>query len=318
VIDRIAFLLKHETAGDPMRSLKWTRKTTRNVARELRKLNIRISAKTVVRLLKDMGFSLRVNRKCLESGNKNPPPRKVRNRQFKYINRKRKEFASAGNPVISVDTKKKEKVGNFKNPGVSWQEEPYVVNDHDFPNDAVGTAIPYGIYDTEANRGFVAVGTSRETPKFAVDSITDWWKRYGRITYPGADALLILADCGGGNSARAHAWKYHLQHRFCDIHGLKVTVCHYPPGASKWNPIEHHLFSHISNNWAGKPLETYETVVKYIQNTNTTTGLTVKASLISKNYEKGEKISPSDMALLALKMHKTLPAWNYTLEPSRM
>jgi hypothetical protein len=242
----------------------------------------------------------------------------VRNRQFKYINRKRKEFAAAGNPIISVDAKKKEKVGNFRNPGNTWQEEPYVVNDHDFPNDAVGMAIPYGIYDTEVNRGFVAVGRSHETPAFAVDSITDWWKRYGRITYPDSDELLILADCGGGNSARAHAWKYHLQHRLCDPHGLKVTVCHYPPGASKWNPIEHHLFSHISNNWAGKPLETYETVMKYIKTTKTSTGLAVKASLITRNYEKGEKISASDMARLVLNAHKILPDWNYTLTPSRM
>lgn len=301
-----------------MHGLKWTRKTTRKVAQELRKLDIRIGAQTVGRLLKHMGFSLRVNHKSLESGNKNPPPRNVRNQQFKYINRKREEFVSAGNPIISVDTKKKEKVGNFKNPGTSWQEEPYVVNDHDFPNDAIGMAIPYGIYDTEANRGFVAVGMSHETPEFAVDSITNWWKRYGSLAYPGADELLILADCGGGNSARAHAWKYHLQHRLCNSHGLKVTVCHYPPGASKWNPIEHHLFSHISHNWAGKPLETYETVVKYIRTTKTSTGLNVKASLTSKNYEKGEKISDTDMACLALKPHKTLPNWNYTLKPLRM
>jgi hypothetical protein len=318
VIDQISLLLRNETAGDPMSGLKWTRKTTRKVAEELRKLDIRISASTVNRLLKEMGFSLRVNRKSLESGNKNPPPRKVRNRQFKYINRKRKEFASAGNPVISVDTKKKEKIGQFKNQGASWQSEPYAVNDHDFPNDAIGMAIPYGIYDTEANRGFVAVGTSYETPEFAVDSINDWWKRYGRTAYPEADELLILADCGGGNSARAHAWKYHLQHRLCNPHGLKVTVCHYPPGSSKWNPIEHHLFSHISNNWAGKPLETYETVVNYIKTTKTSTGLRVKASFASKNYEKGERISAEEMALLALKKHKTLPDWNYSLIPLRM
>ena len=301
-----------------MHGLKWTRKTTRKVAQQLRQLDIRISAKTVGRLLKDMGFSLRVNLKNLESGNKNPPPREVRNRQFKYINLKRKQFASAGNPIISVDTKKKEKVGNFKNPGASWQQDAYVVNDHDFPSDAVGMAVPYGVYDTEANRGFVVVGTSHETPAFAVDSITHWWKCYGRISYPDSDELLILADCGGGNSARAHAWKYHLQHQLCDPHGLKVTVCHYPPGASKWNPIEHHLFSHISNNWAGKPLETYETVVKYIQTTKTSPGLAVKASIITKNYDKGEKVSATDMALLTLNMHKTLPNWNYTLEPSKM
>jgi hypothetical protein len=301
-----------------MQSLQWTRKTTRKVARELRRLRIRISAKTVGRLLKIMGFSLRVNHKNLESGNKNPVPRRVRNRQFKYINRKRKEFAAAGNPVISVDAKKKEKVGNFKNNGTTWQQDAYEVNDHDFLTDAVGMAVPYGIYDTEANRGFVVVGTTHETPAFAVDSITQWWNRYGRRAYPDTNELLILADCGGSNSARARAWKYRLQHRLCDPHGLKVTVCHYPPGASKWNPIEHHLFSYISKNWAGKPLASYETVLKYIQTTKTSTGLAVKASLVTKNYETGEKIKPADMKQLDLNMHKIHPKWNYTLQPSRM
>jgi hypothetical protein len=318
VIKRIADLLKHETAGDPMQGLKWTRKTTRKVARQLRRLNIRVSAKTVGRLLKAMGFSLRVNHKNLESGNKNPPPRRVRNRQFRYINQRRKEFASRGNPIISVDTKKEEKVGKFKNQGISWEQKPYLVNDHDFPNDAVGMAVPYGIYDTEANRGFVAVGTSYETPSFAVDSIALWWNRCGKNLYPKADELLILADCGGGNSARSRAWKYHLQHQLCDPYGLTVTVCHYPPGASKWNPIEHHLFSHISNNWAGKPLESYETVVKYTQTTKTSTGLRVRARLVRDNYDKGEKISDTDMARLGLTHHKTLPGWNYKLAPLTM
>jgi hypothetical protein len=288
------------------------------VARELRKLDIRISAKTVGRLLKKMGFSLRVNHKNLESGNKNPPPRRVRNRQFKYINGIRKEFAVAGKPIISVDSKKKEKVGNFENSGTTWQKDAYQVNDHDFLQDAVGMAIPYGIYDTEANRGFVAVGTTHETPEFAVDSITQWWRLFGKSAYPDRNELLILADCGGSNGARLHAWKYHLQHRLCDPHGLKVTVCHYPPGASKWNPIEHHLFSYISRNWAGKPLETYETVLKYIQTTKTSTGLKVKASLVVKNYEKGEKIPAADMERLSIEMHKTFPKWNYTLQPSKM
>ena len=318
MIKGIADLLKHETAGDPVHGLKWTRKTTRKVARQLRRLNIQVSAKTVGRLLKAMGFSLRVNHKNLESGNQNPPPRRVRNRQFRYINQKRKEFASRGSPILSVDTKKKEKVGKFKNHGVSWEQEPYLVNDHDFLNDAVGMAVPYGIYDTEADRGFVAVGTSYETPLFAVDSIALWWKRCGRSLYPKADELLILADCGGGNSARSRAWKYHLQHQLCNPYGLTVTVCHYPPGASKWNPIEHHLFSHISNNWAGKPLESYETVVKYTQTTKTSTGLRVKACLVRRNYDKGEKISDTDMARLGLAHHKILPGWNYMLAPLKM
>lgn len=301
-----------------MQGLRWTRKTTRKVARQLRRLDIKISANTVGRLLKKMGFSLRVNHKHLESGNKNPPPRPVRNRQFHYLNRQRKEFASRRSPVISVDTKKKEKVGKFKNPGVSWERKPRLVNDHDFLDDAVGMAVSYGIYDTEANRGFVAVGTSYETPAFAVDSIALWWKRCGRSLYPKAHELLILADCGGGNSARARAWKYHLQHQLCDPCGLTVTVCHYPPGASKWNPIEHHLFSHISHNWAGIPLESYETVVKYIRTTKTEAGLRVRAHLVRKKYAKGERISNSEMADLAFTPHKTLPGWNYTLAPSRM
>lgn len=301
-----------------MQALRWTRKTTRKVARQLRRLDIRISANTVGRLLKKMGFSLRVNHKTLESGNQNPPPRRVRNRQFRYLNRQRKEFASRASPIISVDAKKKEKVGRFKNPGVAWERKPQRVKDHDFLNDAVGMAVSYGIYDTEANRGFVAVGTSSETPAFAVDSIALWWKRCGRSVYPKADQLLILADCGGGNSARARSWKYHLQHHLCDPYGLTVTVCHYPPGASKWNPIEHQLFSHISNNWAGVPLETYETVVKYIRTTTTDTGLQVRAELVRKKYDKGEQISTTEMAALALTQHKTLPGWNYTLVPSRM
>ncbi len=301
-----------------MKGLKWTRRTTRKIARELRRLQIRVSANTVRRLLKRMGFSLRVNHKRLESGNKNPPPRRVRNQQFLYIGRKREEFSSNGKPVISVDAKKKEMVGAFKNPGVSWQREPQIVNDHDFRSDAEGMAIPYGIYDTRTNHGFVVVGTSTETPAFAVDAIVSWWKSRGGSIYPDADELLILADCGGGNSARARGWKYHLQHRFCNPYGLKVTVCHYPPGASKWNPIEHRLFSQISKNWAGKPLESYETVIKYIHSTTTSGGLKVNAWLSLKRYEKGEEISNVEMKRLMLAGHKTLPAWNYTLTPSRM
>lgn len=315
MIECIAELLKHDQAGDPMHGLKWTRRTTRKIAQQLRRLKIRIGATTVGRLLKDMGFSLRVNQKALESGNKNPPPRRVRNRQFKYINKMRKEFAADQRPVISVDTKKKEKIGNFKNNGVSWEKGPRRVKDHDFPSDAEGVAILYGIHDTQANKGFVAVGTSHETPAFAVDAIVLWWTSYGSSMYPKADELLILADCGGGNSVRARAWKYHLQHRLCEPHRLKVTVCHYPPGASKWNPIEHQLFSFISKNWEGNPLESYETVLNYARRTTTSSGLRVRARLTRKNYPTGEKISPKEMELLALQRHKTLPGWNYSLIP---
>lgn len=318
MIEHISNLLKHDKAGDPINGLKWTRRTTKKIAQQLRGLRIEISAKTVGRLLKDMGFSLRVNQKTLASGSKNPPPRRVRNRQFKYIKQKREEFTSCGNPIVSVDTKKKELVGNFKNSGASWEQEPYAVKDHDFRSDAKGMAVPYGIYDTQANLGFVAVGTSRETPAFAVDAISLWWQRCGGSMYPKTNELLILADCGGGNSARARAWKYHLQHDLCDPYQLMVTVCHYPPGASKWNPIEHQLFSHISNNWAGKPLESYETVVNYIRTTKTSCGLQVRARLLQKTYPKGEQISQVEMAKLLIAPHKTLPAWNYTLTPSKM
>lgn len=263
-----------------------------------------------------MGFSLRVNHKKLESGNRNPPPRRLRNRQFAYIGRKREEFTLRGNPVVSVDAKKKESIGKFKNPGACWEQEPQLVNDHDFRSDAVGRAIPYGIYDTGGNRGFVVVGTSHETPAFAVDAITLGWNHCGQRRYAGAKELLVLADSGGGNSARSRGWKYHLQHQLCNSYGLKVTVCHYPPGASKWNPIEHRLFSQISRNWAGRPLKSYETVVKYIRSTTTSTGLRVSAHLLRKRYEKGEAISDQAMKQLVLANHKTLPGWNYTLTPS--
>ena len=318
MIARIADLLEHETAGDPVHGLKWTRRGTRKIARQLRRLNIRIGANTVGRLLKQMGFSLRVNQKKLESGNPNPPPRCIRNRQFAYIGQRREEFTSRGDPVVSVDTKKKEMVGKFKNPGVCWEQAPCVVNDHDFRSDALGMAIPYGIYDPRANQGFVVVGTSRETPAFAVEAIVLWWKNCGRRMYAAAKELLILADCGGGNSARARGWKYHLQQQLCNRYSLKVTVCHYPPGASKWNPIEHRLFSEISKNWAGKPLESYETVVKYIRTTKTSCGLEVRACLLQKKFEKGEAISDPEMKQVVLANCKTLPGWNYTLMPSRM
>jgi hypothetical protein len=231
-MNAIARLLRHETGGDPMCHLKWSRRAIRKIARQLRLLKIRVSATTVRRLLKKLGFSLRVNHKRLESGNKNPPPRRVRNQQFTYLNSQRKRFTARAYPIISVDAKKKELIGKFKNPGACWEQQPQLVYDHDFPSDAKGRAIPYGIYDPRLNHGFVVVGTSHETPMFAVDAIALWWKCCGRKRYPKAKKLLILADSGGGNSARAHAWKYHLQHRLSNRYRLKVTVCHYPPGAS--------------------------------------------------------------------------------------
>jgi hypothetical protein len=315
VIGAITQLLEHETAGDPISGLKWTRKTTEKIAKQLKRLKISVSPNTVARLLKGMGYSLRVNCKKVASGNKNPPPPEVRDRQFEYISQKRQEFAQRGSPIISGDAKKKEQVGNFKNNGVSWQKRAYEVNDHDFARDAVGKAVPYSIYDTLANFGFVVVGVSHETPAFVVAAIALWWKVCGMKMYPEAKELLILVDSGGGNGARSRAWKYHLQHQLCDRYGLTITVCHYPPGASKWNPADHRLHSEISKNWAGKPLNSYETVLNYIRTTTTKTGLRVRARLMRKHYAKGEKISDAEMARLRLTRHTTNPDWNYTLAP---
>src|SRR6516162_6287796 len=258
------------------------------------------------------------NRKMLEAGLKNPPPRRVRNRQFLYIQRQRKQFTARGAPVISVDTKKKELIGRFKNPGERWERHAQAVNDHDFRSDAKGMAIPYGVYDPQRNHGFVAVGTSRETPAFAVDAICLWWQCCGQKHYPEARELLILADSGGGNGARVRAWKYHLQHKLANRYQLSVTVTHYPPGSSKWNPIQHRIFSQSSSNWEATPLTSYELMVNYIRTTETSTGLKVCARLFPKGYQKGETISDPQMRQLLLTRHKTLPGWNYTLTPHKM
>lgn len=310
--------MKYETAGHPISGLKWTRKTTRKIAKELATIHIDVSDKTVARILKRMGYSLRVNQKSIESGGRKPIDPKDRNQQFETIKKQRKRFAKSGCPVISVDTKKKELIGNFKNAGSSWEKSPIAVNDHDFPSDALGKAVPYGIYDTQKNCGTVFLGTSHDTPAFAVDSIESWWRTEGHKRYPRAKQLLILADCGGSNSARSRVWKYRLQRRLCDHYGLIVHVCHYPPGSSKWNPIEHRLFSEISKNWAGKPLVRYETVLKYIRTTKTGSGLRVNAHLVRKKYQTGESVSNEQMGQLKLKNDSKLPKWNYTLAPSKM
>lgn len=311
--------MKYETAGDPITGLKWTRKTTQKIAAELNSIDISVGPNTVARLLKNMKYSLKVNHKSIECGNKNPPDPHDRDCQFKHIEKKRVQYAKAGNPVISVDTKKKELIGNFKNAGNSWEKEPVLVKDHDFPSDADGKAIPYGIYDTQMNQGTVFVGTTHDTPAFAVDSIEAWWSIEGKKQYPEADKILILADSGGSNSARSRVWKYRLQKRLCDNYGLTVSVCHYPPGSSKWNPIEHRLFSEISKNWKGKPLISYETVLKHIRSTKTTSaGLKVKAHYVRKKYEIGERISNRKMKQLNIEKSETLPQWNYILTPSKM
>jgi hypothetical protein len=307
-------LLEYETAGDPMSDLKWTRKTTAKIAFELQKLNIRVSPNTVGKLLKDMGFSLRTNQKKISNSSVSP---QVRNEQFAYIKETRKRFASRGAMIISVDTKKKELIGCFKNDGKAWSEQPVEVNDHDFRSQAQGIAIPYGIYDLQANRGTVVVGTSFDTPCFATDCLALWYAEEGQKRYPDTTELLILADGGGSNRVGSYVWKYGLQTKLCDRFGLSITVCHYPPGASKWNPIEHRLFCEISKNWAGHPLESYETVLNYIRTTNTKTGLEVTAHLLEGAYEKGVKVSEQQKDALLIALHNVQPKRNYTLYPEQ-
>ena len=227
----------------------------------------------------------------------------------------REEFAERGLPVISVDTKKKELVGNFKNSGAAWSQKPVLVKDHDFRSTADGIAVPYGIYDVQANRGSLFVGTSHDTSAFAVDNLAKWWNYDGRRRYPDATKLLILADGGGSNGFRTRAWKLFLQERLCDRYGLDVTVCHYPTGASKWNPIEHRLFSELSKNWAGRPLDSYQTILNYARSTTTSTGLRVKSYFVPKHYTKGVRVSDQVLAELRVDEHETQSARNYTLRP---
>ena len=310
--------MEYETAGDPVSGCKWTRKTTAGIARQLRHTGIRVSPGTVGKLLKKMKFSLRMNLKCLESGLSKPPDPRERDLQFRYIHRQIRNYAVQGMPVISVDTKGRELIGPFHRSGRRWSREPIKVFDHDFPSDSQGVAIPYGIYDLSRNEGFVCVGTSRDTSEFSVDSIRRWWLQVGSRHYPHADRLLVLADCGGSNGYRTRLWKHQLQVAFCNRFGLRVKVCHYPPGSSKWNPIEHRMFSFISTNWAGQPLRDYETVLKFIRTAKTSAGLKIRAILNTKQYQKGKKISDQQMEQIVLKRYTLRPNWNYSISPSRM
>jgi hypothetical protein len=302
--------MEQDTAGDPQGGLKWTRRTTEKIAAQLERLGLGIGAMSVGRLLRDLGYSLRVNHKkrCSCSA-------QMRDEQFQYIAHLREVFSGKRRPIVSVDTKKRELVGNFKNQGVSWQRDPIVVNAYDFRSDAAGIAIPYGIYDVVAKRGSVFVGVSHDTPAFAVASLEKWWRQEGRKHYPSRKHLLVLADCGGSNGSRSRGWKHGLQSRLCDPHRLTVTVSHYPSGASKWNPVEHQLFNHISRNWSGRPLDSYETITNYLRTTATRTGLKVKAYLDRRTYPTATQISDDDMAKLRCDPHATLPQWNYTLSP---
>jgi len=269
-----------------------------------------VSVPVISRLLKENDYALRANVKQKE-GKSHPD----RNRQFEYIQEQRAEHQSNGQPVVSVDTKKKELVGNFKNPGQIWCQTPEQVDVHDFPSDAVGRAVPYGIYDLQHNCGMVYVGQSADTPAFAVDNIAHWCRTEMRDHFPNATHLMIEADAGGSNSYRSRVWKRDLQEKVADAFGLTVTVCHYPTGTSKWNPIEHRLFSEISKTWAGCPLRSFDDVLHYICDTKTETGLTVQAHLVTETYEKGVKVPDDEMEALCIQPHDVCPKWNYTIFP---
>jgi hypothetical protein len=293
-----------------MTDKKWVRRTVRQIRKALKKQGEQLSRSTVWRLLKQLGYALRSNHKRF-TGADHPE----RDRQLRYIERVKRLFMRAGCPVISVDTKKKELIGNFKNAGRRWRQQADEVNAHDFRQDAVARAVPYGLYDLTHNQGYVYVGTSADTAEFAVEAIVRWWHDPDRPRFAREDTLLILADAGGSNGYRLRLWKQQLQTRLADALGLAVMVCHYPTGASKWNPIEHRLFSYISLNWAGQPLRSLETMLNYIRGTTTKTGLRVKAFLIEQVFEKGRKISTSEMASLNLVRRRICPAWNYIISP---
>jgi hypothetical protein len=304
-------LVEPEERGDPMSPLRWTTKSTRNLAAELTRQGHRVGADTVGDLLRAEGFSLQGNAKTIE-GRRHPD----RDAQFRYINEQVKEHQDTADPVISVDTKKKELVGEFKNAGREWRPkgEPAATRTHDFPGDGVGKAVPYGIYDLAANAGWVSVGTDHDTAAFAVESIRRWWTAAGASDYPLARRLLITADAGGSNGYRTRAWKAELAALAAET-GLEITCCHFPPGTSKWNKVEHRLFSHITMNWRGRPLTSHEVIVQTIAATTTRTGLRVRAELDDSPYDTGVKISDRQMNALPLTRHDWHGDWNYTLPP---
>ena len=304
-------LVEPQERGDPMSPLRWTTKSTRKLAAELTAQGHKVSADTVGDLLRAEGFSLQGNAKAVE-GKQHPD----RDAQFRYISGQVREYQAAREPVVSVDAKKKELVGEFKNGGREWRPkgEPARVSIHDFPDRELGKAIPYGVYDLAANAGWVNVGTDHDTAAFAVESIRRWWKATGSSDYPLARRLLITADAGGSNGYRTRAWKTELAALAAET-GLEITVCHFPPGTSKWNKIEHRLFSAITMNWRGRPLTSHEVIVNSIAATTTRTGLTVRAELDPGSYPTGTEISKAQMAAVPLARHRFHCDWNYTIHP---
>ena len=301
------------TRGHPESPLRWTCKSTLKLSEELRRQNHPVTDRTVAALLKQAGYSLQANQKTREGSN-HPD----RNAQFEYISRRVLSQQRRGEPVVSVDTKKKELVGEFKNAGREWEPKgtPREVNTHDFPDKKLGKAIPYGVYDLASNAGWVSVGIDHDTAEFAVASIRRWWTEMGAERFPRATKLMITADGGGSNSSRNRLWKKSLQ-GLADEVQLKLEVCHFPPGTSKWNKIEHRMFCFITKNWRGRPLTSYEVIVNLIASTNTTTGLMVKAALDSNTYNVGVKVTDDELGKLKVTPAKFHGEWNYTIRPSR-
>jgi hypothetical protein len=299
------------TRGDPMSPLRWTCKSAARLAEELHRQGHAVSERTVNRLLHALGYSLQSNRKTLE-GRQHPD----RDAQFQYLNRRVKTFQRQGQPVVSVDAKKKELVGQFRNGGREWQPlgQPERVKVHDFPDEELGKVIPYGVYDMVANTGWVSVGVDHDTAEFAVETLRRWWHHMGHETYPQATRLLITADGGGSNGSRCRLWKVELQ-KLADELGLQLSVCHFPPGTSKWNKIEHRMFCHITENWRGRPLVSREVVVNLIGHTTTKTGLEIRSALDETRYPTGREITDEQMEDLAIKREKFHGEWNYTLNP---
>jgi len=313
LLEALERLIDPATRGDPMSPLRWTCKSTAKLAEELTRQNHPVTDRTVAMLLKQSGYSLQANRKSRE-GSSHPD----RNAQFEYINRQVRAFQRRQQPVVSVDTKKKELVGEFKNPGEEWQPQgqPQPVNVHDFPDKKLGKAIPYGVYDLAGNEGWVSVGIDHDTAEFACASILRWWNEMGSARFPRATELMITADGGGSNSSRNRLWKKSLQ-SLADELGMTLKICHFPPGTSKWNKIEHRLFCFITKNWRGRPLTTYEVIVNLIASTTTKTGLIVRAALDPRQYETGITVSDEELEHLRLTRAKFHGEWNYSIKPQR-
>jgi len=305
-------LVEPVTRGDPMSPLRWTCKSVRKLSSELGTMGHKVGGQKVSELLADLGYSLQSPRKKRE-GTSHPD----RDAQFNHINEQASAFQGRGQPVISVDTKKKELVGDFRNGGREWRPtgQPEPVRVHDFLDPALGKAIPYGVYDVGRNEGLVNVGVDHDTAEFAVESILRWWRRMGKQAYPSARELLITADAGGSNGSRSRLWKVELQ-RLADETGLRLVVAHYPPGTSKWNKIEHRMFCHITQNWRGRSLESLETIVSLIGNTRTAKGLRIKSSLDNRRYDDGLSISDRELARVRLSPHRFHGDWNYSITPN--